>query len=190
MIASRSKILKKKGQEPNGLEMSIAQTFYDIEHSGSSINRRIAPLKIAGAREFIVSPKKKALIIFVPFAQLAAYRKVHTLLVPELEKKMPGKSVVIVAKRRVIPEPPRGHKYSQPIPRSRTVADVQEKILDDLVYPTEIIGKRIRHRADGTQLLKVHLGQRDKHEILHKIDTLEKVYLKLTGKHASFEFTY
>ncbi len=40
-------------------------------------------------------------------------------------------------------------------------AQVHDAILSDLVYPTEIVGKRIRYRLDGSKILKVrgtHLG--------------------------------
>lgn len=32
---------------------------------------------------------------------------------------------------------------------------VHASILDDLVYPTEIVGKRVRYHVDGSKVLKV-----------------------------------
>ena len=41
---------------------------------------------------------------------------------------------------------------------------VHDAILDDLVYPTEIVGKRIRYKADGSRTLKVQtLHLQDRH---------------------------
>ena len=36
----------------------------------------------------------------------------------------------------------------------RPLCQVHEATLIDLVYPTEIVGKRVRYRLDGSKLLK------------------------------------
>ena len=39
------------------------------------------------------------------------------------------------------------------------IVQVHDAILDDLVYPTEIVGKRVRYKLDGSRTLKViHCG--------------------------------
>ena len=35
------------------------------------------------------------------------------------------------------------------------MVQVHEAILGDLVYPTEIVGKRVRYKLDGSKTLKV-----------------------------------
>ena len=41
-------------------------------------------------------------------------------------------------------------------PRDKFVpVQVHEAILDDLVYPTEIVGKRVRYKVEGSKMLKV-----------------------------------
>ena len=61
-------------------------------------------------------------------------------------------------------------------------------MLDDLVFPAEVVGKRIRFKLDGTRLLKVHLDQSQQTNIDHKIEIFAGIYNKLTGKHVTFEF--
>jgi len=65
---------------------------------------------------------------------------------------------------------------------------VHDAYLSDLVYPAEIVGKRIRVRLDGSTLTKVHLDKQSQTNIEHKIDTFAGVYKRLTGKEVVFEF--
>lgn len=52
---------------------------------------------------------------------------------------------------------------------SRTLTSVYDAILEDLVYPVEIVGKRIRVKLDGSQLIKVHLDKNEQTNIEHKV---------------------
>jgi len=40
-------------------------------------------------------------------------------------------------------------------PRSRTLTTVHDGILEDVVYPAEIVGKRVRYHLDGAKVMKV-----------------------------------
>ena len=104
----------------------------------------------------------------------------------ELEKKFSGKDVVLVAARRVLPVPSNGLRSARP--RSRTLTAVHEAILEDLVYPTEIVGKRQRFRADGSKVLKVYLDPKERNSSEYKLETFGGVYKKLTGKDVVFEY--
>lgn len=52
---------------------------------------------------------------------------------------------------------------------SRTLTWVYDAILDDLVFPAEIVGKRIRVKLDGKQMMKVHLDKAQQTNIEHKV---------------------
>jgi small subunit ribosomal protein S7e len=65
---------------------------------------------------------------------------------------------------------------------------VQDAILDDIVYPTEISGKRTRCKVDGKRILKVYLDSKDQANVETRIETFADVYNKLTNKQISFHF--
>lgn len=46
---------------------------------------------------------------------------------------------------------------------------VHEATLNDLVYPAEIVGKRIRIKLDGSRLVKVHLDKNQQTTVEHKV---------------------
>lgn len=102
-------------------------------------------------------------------------------------------------------KPTRTSRVKQKRPRSRTLTNVHEKILEDLVFPTEIVGKRTRVAVDGSKLLKVYvywiyglvsglicynsfLDSKDATSLEYKLDSFSSVYRRLTGKDVVFEF--
>ena len=107
-------------------------------------------------------------------------------------------------------KPTRTSRVKQKRPRSRTLTSVHEKILEDLVFPTEIVGKRTRVSVDGSKLLKVYvtltlsgysrspceltclnpsfLDSKDATSLEYKLDSFSSVYRRLTGKDVVFEF--
>merc|ERR1712046_475553 len=102
---------------------------------------------------------------------------------------MGGKPVVIVAQRKMLGKSfARSTKTKGPRPRSRTLTAVQDAILEDLVFPTDIVGKRTRCKLDGTKVLKVLLDPKEQMSVEAKLDTFSYVYKKLTNKEVSFDF--
>ncbi len=104
-----------------------------------------------------------------------------------MEKKFPDRHFVILAERRILPKPARRSRQKQKRPRSRTLSAVHDSILEDLVFPTEITGKRVRFLTGGNKIQKVLLSSKDSNSIDYKLDSFKSIYNKLTGKDVVFE---
>merc|ERR1711962_195641 len=124
------KIVKQSAEQPDEFETQIGQTLLDLEIN-SELKTQLRELSITGAKQIDVADKK-CIAIFVPVPLLRSFQRVQQRLVRELEKKFSGKHVVVIAQRR-------------------TLTAVHDAILEDLVYPAEIVGKRIRVRLDGSR---------------------------------------
>lgn len=116
------------------------------------------------------------------------FHKVQVKLVRELEKKFSDRHVLLVGQRRILGKPTHKSRVLQKRPRSRTLTKVHENLLDDMVYPTEIVGKRTKVKVDGSKVIKVFLDRKDHTSLEYKLDTFTAAYKKLTGKDVVFEF--
>lgn len=61
--------------------------------------------------------------------------------------------VILIATRRILRPPKKGSAVQRP--RTRTLTSVHDAMLEDVVYPAEIVGKRTRYRIDGSKIMKV-----------------------------------
>merc|ERR1712241_1389928 len=80
------------------------------------------------------------------------------------------------------------HHPSQMRPRSRTLKAVHQAILNDIVCPSNIVGRRTRALIDGKQNERVFLDPLDKEMMEVKIEALSHAYQKLTTHKVHFEF--
>jgi len=145
-------------------------------------------LYFLSAKEVELSGGKKSIVIFVPYRLHKRFQKLQGRLIRELEKKFSGKHIVILAQRTILSTNYSRSHQGQIRPRSRTLTAVHSSILNDLVYPTQIVGQRTRFRTDGTKLLKVYLDPKDVKEVDYKLKTFATVYKKLTNKNVEFLF--
>ena len=157
--------------------------------TSTELKSSLRDLYITAAKEVDCGGGRKAIIIYVPYKLLNSFHKIQTRLVRELEKKFSGRTVIIIAQRTILGKSyVRDPKTKGPRPRSRTLTAVQDAILDDIVYPTEILGKRVRVKVDGRRIGKVYLDNKDQANVESRIDVYSAVYNKLTNKTVTFYF--
>ncbi|KAI3726919.1 hypothetical protein L1987_66726 [Smallanthus sonchifolius] len=186
MYTSMKKIHKDKDAEPTEFELSVAQALFDLENTHQELKSDLKDLYINSANQIDVSGNRKAVVVHVPYRLRKPFRKIHTKLVRELEKKFSGKDVVFIATRRVVKPPKKGSAAQRP--RSRTLTSVHDAMLEDVVHPAEIVGKRVRYRLDGSKIIKIFLDPKARNDTEYKLETFIGVYRKLSGKDVVFEY--
>ncbi|XP_022933138.1 40S ribosomal protein S7 [Cucurbita moschata] len=186
MFTARKKIHKDKDADPSEFEESVAQALFDLENTNSELKSDLKDLYINSAIQVDVSGNRKAVVVYVPYRLRKAFRKIHLRLVRELEKKFSGKDVILIATRRILRPPKKGSAAQRP--RSRTLTSVHEAMLEDVVLPAEIVGKRVRYRVDGTKIMKVLLDPKERNNTEYKLESFAAVYRKLSGKDVVFEY--
>lgn len=186
-MSAANKILNS---EPSDLDLKVASALVELENT-SDLKADIRAFQFISAKETTNGQGKSALIIWVPVPQLALIHKVQQKqqrLIRELEKKFPDRHVLFLGERRILPKPGRkGSKQSQKRPRSRTLSAVHDALLEDLVYPADIVGKRLRYQVGGNRLYKVYLDPKEFTSVDYKVDSFQHVYTKITGKQVTFE---
>lgn len=173
---------------PSDLDKSVAKALFDIQTSNASLAAELKPLQFYASRQVELPAGRKAIVISVPIPQLKSWRRVQLAVARELEKKFSDRSIIIIGHRRIIKKPKHGASLKQARPRSRTLTAVHDAWLEDMVYPTEIVGKRTRVKSDGKRVIKVFLDPNDQTALESKVDVFSSVYRQLTGKEVAFEF--
>eukprot|EP00754_Rhynchopus_humris_P049665 Rhum_TRINITY_DN8523_c0_g1::Rhum_TRINITY_DN8523_c0_g1_i1::g.28519::m.28519/K02993/RP-S7e, RPS7; small subunit ribosomal protein S7e len=185
---SMEKIRKSRRASATHLEKEVATVLFNMEVNSKAAKSVLAGLYINSVRELEVTATKKAAIVFFPIRFIRKFHKIQKQLVAELEKKL-NMQVILMAQRKISR---RKGTSANPVPRNMTMKAVHEAILDDICYPHDIVGKRIRQKTDGSKHLKVYLHRSEKdkaHDTLEsKLDTFALAYKTLTSREVSFGF--
>lgn len=179
------KIRKSHRAEATQLEIQIGQVLYDLEQGSKNLKQSLTGFVLNQAKEFEVSATKNCVVIYYPLRFMRKVRKAQKQLVNDLEKKL-QKNVIFVASRKIMGDKvPAGGLKAQ---RSRTMKAVHESYLDDICFPADIVGKRIRQLVDGSKQLKVFIDAKHKERMAARLDTFTTVYNKLTERNVAFGF--
>ncbi|BBG98633.1 Ribosomal protein S7e family protein [Prunus dulcis] len=182
MYTSRKKIHKDKDAEPSEFEESVGQAIFDLE-TNSDLKSELKDLYINSAVQVDVAGNRKAVVIHIPYRLRKAYRKIHVRIVRELEKKFRCSSDCHTEDSEASKE-----RVCCPTARTRTLTAVHEAMLEDIVLPAEIVGKRTRYRLDGSKIMKVFLDPKERNNTEYKLESFSAVYRKLSGKDVVFEY--
>ena len=184
------KLRKAKRSKPTALENDVAKALYDLELNHKTLRAHLPRFHINTVKEVgAKGTTKKALVILYPLRYLMLVRKVQKTVIGELEKRFAGRVVTFVAQRKVTRRPSSVYGI-QEVQRSTTRTVVNENVLGDLLYPSEVVGKRWRFRTDGSRVMKVYLDSRDKKKMGARLALIAAIYKKLSMRKVTFGFMW
>lgn len=185
-----NKIRKLKKLKASDVEDSVARDLYELQNHHKALQAHLPRFHINGVR-LVESPqlKKTAMIIMYPLRYLMLVRKIQRTLTSELEKRHPNHVVVLVAQRKITKRPDSIYKL-QKVQRSTTSTAVFENILNDLIFPCDVVARRWTFREDGSKIMKVFLDARERQKIETRLPVLSYVYKLLTHRAVRFGFMW
>ncbi|KAK1584231.1 hypothetical protein Q3G72_031032 [Acer saccharum] len=102
-----------------------SQALFDLENTNQELKSDLKDLYINQAIQMDVAGNRKAIVVYVPFRLRKAY----------------GKDVILIATRRIVRPPNKGSVVQRP--RTCTLTAVHDAVLEDMVFPAQIVGKCI-----------------------------------------------
>lgn len=131
--------------------------------------------------------EKPAILIYLSYKShkillLPLYKK----LVGDLEKRL--KTTVLLVAARNIQSRWVKQNRTQKKPFSRTLTNVQEALLTELLLPAVVISDRVRVRLDGSQVRKVVVDKTEEHFLEERTAAIKNAYRKLTNRDIEIGF--
>ena len=174
----------------NPLQGEISKIVNDLVPDTRADKKTARSNLVSDVKEFQFTTADKktvhALIIYLPFTFVQNNRALVTKIVNEIQKKK-NRHAFVLAKRTVINKKA---DFKQIIPRNRTLTAVYDALLEDLIFPANVIGRRFRYRLNGTQLGKVFLSEESRGFLEDKVELIAQLYFALTNRKIVFEFRH
>ena len=172
------------------MEEDTAKTLTAFENSNKDIQRDLRMVYINSVEEVTFEQndgsESKYILIKIPYRSLQFYKKVSSQMIDHLANKF--KWPVVVVTNRTIDSKRKINHPSQKRPRSRTLKAVHQAILNDVVVPSMIVGRRSRVSQVTGFTQTVYLDPLDRQLVEEKLEAMADAYKKLTTHKITLEF--
>lgn len=177
-----------KGSNLSHLEVQVGQALQDaVNHYDGENKKTASSIKINKVIEIPLGKDKPAFLIFVNFrSQRLLATNLYKKLVIDLEKKL--KSTVLIVAARIIESRWIKVNRTQQRSNSRTLTNVYNEYLNELLLPGSIISSRTRVRLDGSSVTKITLDKADQHFLEERVPAIRAAFKKLTSRDIEIDF--
>jgi len=186
-MLKQTKTNNTKKTDSNKTSDLVRKIFNDFADSHSEHREDMKNIKIENIAEIKYEETKFFILVSINEAGVKNLQRVHVDLVKRLESTT-GKPVIVIPQRKTVD----GKKYrnyiGKSVPRTKTLTYVRENLLEDLLYPATIVGKRTRYPRGQQKQLKVLVDSVDKDILSSKTGAICLGYKTLTGCDLSVDF--
>jgi hypothetical protein len=177
-----------KGSNLSHLEVQVGQALQDaVNHYDGENKKTGSAIRINRVVEVPLGKDKPAFLVFVNFrSQRLLVTNLYKKLVNDLEKKLKT-TVLIVAARNIESRWIKANRTQQRS-NSRTLTNVYNEYLNELLLPGSIISSRTRVRLDGSSITKITLDKADQHFLEERVPAIRAAYKKLTSREIEVDF--
>ena len=177
-----------KGTNLSHLEVQVGQALQDtVNHYDGDNKKTASSIKLSKVVEIPLGKDKPAFLLFVNFrSQRILLTTLYKKLVSDLEKKLKT-TVFIVAARNIESRWIKANRTQQRS-NSRTLTNVYNEYLNELLLPGSIISSRTRVRLDGSSITKITLDKADQHFLEERVTAIRAAYKKLTSRDIEIDF--
>ena len=187
MLGKQQKTNNTKKTDSNKVSDLVSKVFNDFSDSHAEFREDMKNLKIENVAEFKYEDNKNFLLVSVNESAAKSLQRVHVDLVKRLESTT-GKPVIVIPKRKVVDGKKFRNFIGKKVPRTKTLTYIRENLLEDLLYPATIVGKRTRYPRGQQKQLKVLVDSIDKDILSSKTSAICVGYKSLTGHELSIDF--
>jgi len=179
------KLKKSYQKDASQLARNVAKHLYELEVNNAALKASLSSLHINSVKKVTISPKRYAYVVFYSLRFIRRFRKIQKTLIQELEKKFPNTHIVFIAQRK-IQAPPKSNMAKRA--RSFTLTAVHDAIIEDIVYPAEIVGRRVHFKQDGSRVMQIFFDEKHREITTPKLPTFAALARRLTGRAVSFGY--
>jgi small subunit ribosomal protein S7e len=188
MLIQNDKLSSKNRSQISEVTKNLTLALQSIQDKDPNLKKDLEAIKIDNAAEINTSDNGKCFLIQVNESSVSNLRNVFPEIVKKLESQFSRHVVIVPARKRV-----NGNLYrkyqAKKVPRNKTLTSVYDSLLEDILYPAVVVGKRIRYPKSKSRVFKVQVDNIDRENIEYKLNAIIASYKALTNRELTIEFS-
>jgi len=181
----QNKDLSNKNRTLNDVAKNLTTALHSVQDP--DLKKDFESIKIDNAAEVMTSDNKRCFLVQVAEDSVKTVHRVHEELVKKLESKFHNPVVIVPNRKRINGNLFRKYRGKK-VPRTQTLTHVYDALLQDIIYPAAVVGKRVRYPKGKARVFKVFVDKSDKNLIEYKLNAIVATYKAFTNRELQVEF--